>query len=104
MLDRDDLDLYDRPIGVEFAHRIRGQERFADVSALVDRMAVDVSEARALLARVPDEADRLRGTERWFYRRGLPFFVEDYQSSTDVWTRASPFLAVIFVVLVIVAR
>ncbi|MBK9741054.1 MAG: bifunctional riboflavin kinase/FAD synthetase [Actinobacteria bacterium] len=49
VLDRDDLDLYDRQIRVEFAHRIRGQERFADVSALVDRMAVDVSEARVLL-------------------------------------------------------
>lgn len=39
-------------------------------------------------------------TERWFYRRGLPFFVEDYRSSTDVWTRATPFLAVTFVLQV----
>lgn len=46
---------------------------------------------------------RLRATERWFYRRGLPFFVEDYRSSTDVWTRASPALAVIFVIMVVVA-
>lgn len=39
-------------------------------------------------------------TERWFYRRGLPFFVEDYRSSTDVWTRATPFLLVCFMVMV----
>ncbi|MBK9741053.1 MAG: hypothetical protein IPO93_16500 [Actinobacteria bacterium] len=50
---------------------------------------------------MPDEADRLRAVERWFYRRGLPFFVEDYQSATAVWTRATPFLAVVFVVLVV---
>lgn len=39
----------------------------------------------------------LPATERWFYRRGLPFFVEDYRTSTEVWTRATPFLAVTFV-------
>lgn len=43
----------------------------------------------------------LRSTERWFYRRGLPFLVEDYRSSTNVWTRASPFLAFMFVVIVL---
>ena len=46
---------------------------------------------------MPDE--RLRATERWFYRRGLPFFVEDYRSSTAVWTRASPALAVLFIIM-----
>lgn len=48
-------------------------------------------------------ADQLRATERWFYRRGLPFFVEDYRSSTDVWTRAVPFLAGALVVMVLLA-
>ena len=48
----------------------------------------------------PDVTERLAATERWFYRRGLPFFVEDYRSATDVWTRASPFLLSTFVVLV----
>lgn len=43
----------------------------------------------------------VRSTERWFYRRGLPFFVEDYRSSTNVWTRASPFLAFMFVIIVL---
>jgi hypothetical protein len=39
-----------------------------------------------------DSAEVLRATGRWFYRRGLPFFVADYRSSTEVWTRASGFL------------
>jgi hypothetical protein len=45
--------------------------------------------------------ERLRATERWFYRRGLPFLVEDYRSSTDVWTRATPFLVVAFFLMVL---
>ncbi len=48
----------------------------------------------------PDVAEKLAATERWFYRRGLPFFVEDYRSSTDVWTRASPFLVSTFLILI----
>lgn len=51
VLDRDDLDLYGAEVGVAFADRIRGQERFASVDALVLRMAVDVEEARRLLDR-----------------------------------------------------
>jgi hypothetical protein len=47
--------------------------------------------------------DQLRETERWFYRRGLPFLVEDYRSSTDVWTRATPFLVVSFFALIVLA-
>jgi riboflavin kinase/FMN adenylyltransferase len=49
-LDRDDLDLYGLPVRVEFTERIRGQERFDDVAALVARMAVDVSRARVILS------------------------------------------------------
>ena len=45
--------------------------------------------------------ERLRATERWFYRRGLPFLVEDYRSSTDVWTRATPFLLAAFVLMIV---
>ncbi|HET7900385.1 MAG TPA: hypothetical protein VFL59_04305 [Candidatus Nanopelagicales bacterium] len=39
----------------------------------------------------------LRETERWFIRRGLPMFVEDYSAGRDVWTRALPALATLFV-------
>ena len=49
VLDRDDLDLYGAEVGVSFVERIRGQERFDSVDALVERMAVDVEEARRLL-------------------------------------------------------
>ena len=47
----------------------------------------------------PGAPDPLRATERWFIRRGLPMFVEDYSAGRDVWTRALPALAVIFVLL-----
>lgn len=50
VLDRDDLDLYGSEVGVSFVERIRGQETFVSVAALVERMAVDVDEARRLLA------------------------------------------------------
>jgi riboflavin kinase/FMN adenylyltransferase len=50
VLDRDDLDLYGSEVGVSFVERIRGQQTFASVDALVERMAVDVEEARGLLA------------------------------------------------------
>lgn len=45
----DDLDLYDRHIAVDFIARLRGQQRFASVPALVARMDADVEHTRALL-------------------------------------------------------
>lgn len=51
VLDHDDLDLYGAEVGVSFVERIRGQERFESVAVLVERMAVDVEEARRLLER-----------------------------------------------------
>ena len=42
-----------------------------------------------------------RRSDRWFIRRGLPQFVFDYRSDTDVWTRASPFLFITFFVLIV---
>jgi riboflavin kinase/FMN adenylyltransferase len=49
VLDRADLDLYGEQVGVEFAARIRGMERFDSVEALVQRMALDVEESRRIL-------------------------------------------------------
>ena len=49
VLDRDDLDIYGRHVALDFVARIRGQEKFDDVAALVQRMAVDVDEARRLV-------------------------------------------------------
>jgi hypothetical protein len=43
------------------------------------------------------ERDELcRRTERWFVKRGLPHFIDEYRATTDVWTRAAPFLFLVF--------
>lgn len=34
--------------------------------------------------------------ERWFLRQGLPHLIHDYRASTDVFTRAIPFLVLVF--------
>jgi riboflavin kinase / FMN adenylyltransferase len=49
VLDRDDLELYGVPVAIDFVDRIRGQERFETVAALVKRMHDDVATARQLL-------------------------------------------------------
>ncbi|GAA1059721.1 bifunctional riboflavin kinase/FAD synthetase [Agromyces bracchium] len=48
VLDRD-LDLYDHVVGVEFAHRIRGMEKFDGIDALIVQMGRDVDRARTLV-------------------------------------------------------
>jgi riboflavin kinase/FMN adenylyltransferase len=48
-IDREGLDLYDRPARVSFVDRIRGQQTFEGVEGLVARMGEDVEEARRLL-------------------------------------------------------
>lgn len=35
--------------------------------------------------------------ERRFRRAGLPLFIEDYSAREDVWTRAAPLLALVFI-------
>jgi riboflavin kinase / FMN adenylyltransferase len=45
-----DGDLYDRPLAVEFLKRLRGEKRFASVDALIEQMARDVDDARAIAA------------------------------------------------------
>jgi riboflavin kinase/FMN adenylyltransferase len=53
VLDRDDLELYDAPISVEFVARIRGQVRFTDIDELIEKMADDVLECHRLLGVEP---------------------------------------------------
>lgn len=50
VLDRDDLDLYDRQVEVVFVKRLRGMLRFESVDELVQAMRDDVDRARELLA------------------------------------------------------
>ena len=45
-LDRDDLDLYDARVAVDFAARLRDTERFDSVDALIAEMAHDVAQTR----------------------------------------------------------
>jgi hypothetical protein len=40
--------------------------------------------------------DLAHRTERWFVKRGLPHFIDEYRATTDVWTRAAPFLILVF--------
>ena len=49
-LDRDDLDLYGTHAAIEFTARLRGNEKFDSVQALVAQMREDVDQARALTA------------------------------------------------------
>lgn len=50
VLDRDDLDLYDRRVDVEFTARIRGMVAFDGIAPLLAQMADDVQRARGILA------------------------------------------------------
>ena len=40
--------------------------------------------------------DERIAVERWFLRQGLPHLIHDYRASTDVFTRAAPFLVLVF--------
>ena len=49
-LGRDDLDIYGAAVAVDLVARLRGQEVFASVEALVEQMGRDVAAARVVLA------------------------------------------------------
>jgi riboflavin kinase/FMN adenylyltransferase len=49
VLDRDDLELYDVEIAIDFYTRLRGQVKYAGKEALIKQMHADVEEARHLL-------------------------------------------------------
>jgi riboflavin kinase/FMN adenylyltransferase len=49
VLDRDDLELYDVEIAIDFYTRLRGQVKYAGREALIKQMHADVEEARHLL-------------------------------------------------------
>lgn len=42
------------------------------------------------------DRDRRTATERWFLRRGMPHFISGYSATEDIWTRAAPLLALVF--------
>lgn len=49
VLDETDLDLYGHRVEVQFVSRIRGMVAFEGIPALIERMAADVTEVRAVL-------------------------------------------------------
>ncbi len=51
MLDRTDLELYHEQVAVDFVARLRGNERFDSIDALLVQMARDVAVSRSLLHR-----------------------------------------------------
>jgi riboflavin kinase / FMN adenylyltransferase len=51
-----DGDLYGETLGLSFIQRLRGEQRFADIHALIDQMGRDVEVARQTLADPPDDA------------------------------------------------
>ncbi len=57
-------DLYGRRIAVEFVARLRDEEKFDGLPALVAQMEQDAAQARALLAATPDDAATL-STDAW---------------------------------------
>ena len=52
VLDRDDLDLYDREIAVELVAKVRGMTRFDSLEELLTAMAGDVADTRRVLGLV----------------------------------------------------
>jgi riboflavin kinase / FMN adenylyltransferase len=55
-----DGDLYGETLGLSFIQRLRGEQRFADVHALIDQMSRDVEAARQILADPPDDTGSLK--------------------------------------------
>ena len=47
-LDRDDLELYGVHVGVDFAARLRGMERFSSADELAEQMRHDIDQARVI--------------------------------------------------------
>lgn len=48
VLDRDDLDLYDETVRIEFLRRLRGNTKFNSIDALITQMRRDVDQAREI--------------------------------------------------------
>jgi hypothetical protein len=44
-----------------------------------------------------DDDTLLYETETWFVRRGLPYFIQDYKATDDVFTKALPLLIAYFI-------
>jgi riboflavin kinase/FMN adenylyltransferase len=59
-----DGDLYGETLGLSFIERLRGEQRFADIHALIAQMGSDVAATRRTLAEPPDDTG-LRAPRAW---------------------------------------
>jgi len=57
-------DLYGETVGLSFIRRLRGEQRFSDISALVTRIQADARQARAILAD-PGHGGEAGGQPAW---------------------------------------
>ena len=57
-----DADLYRRHVRVEFLHKFREEEKYADLATLTRRIALDVENARTYFAREDAQAQRKAGS------------------------------------------
>jgi len=64
VLDRSDLDLYDRIVTVEFVERLRAQEVFGSLEEYLEQMPRDVQATRWALAEVEDSSADTLGRHR----------------------------------------
>jgi riboflavin kinase/FMN adenylyltransferase len=55
-------DLYRRHVRVEFLHKFRDEEKYADLATLTRRIALDVEDARSYFAREDATAQRKAGS------------------------------------------
>lgn len=53
VLDREDLNLYGRTVHVDFVQRLRGNEKFTGLPALIAQIGKDVEDTRTILAGAP---------------------------------------------------
>ena len=53
-------DLYGEPMGLSFVRRLRGEQRFSGIDALVQQIETDVANARRVLGDPPDDAGSWR--------------------------------------------
>ena len=69
-----DGDLYGETLGLSFIHRLRGEQRFADIHALISQMGRDVEATRRTLADPPDDTGLpAPGRRSWKLETGLPY-------------------------------
>jgi hypothetical protein len=73
--------------------RQRGGGRTTNQSRSSRRSRNTRSERTALA----DAHGRLKDVERWFIKRGLPHFIEDYRATDDVFSRALPLVVLLIV-------